>query len=105
MGGSLLTTGSTVMCSHGGQAAPASSNPRVSVNGLPTVLLSAQWSVVGCPLVPPPLPPCVAAEWIAGSTRVTSMGQPLAISTGVGVSFPAGTPLICTGSAGGATAM
>jgi hypothetical protein len=95
MGGFLLTTGATVLCSHGGRALAASPNAGVTVNGSPTVLLSSQWTVAGCPLAPPPLPPCVAAQWITGSRRVTSMGQPLAISTGEGVSFPAGTPLIC----------
>ena len=98
MGGLLLTSEATVLCSHGGRAFAASSNPRVTVSGLPTVLLGAPWTVAGCPLVPPPLPPCVAAQWITGAMRVTSMGQPLAISTGEGMSFPAGTPLICVGA-------
>jgi hypothetical protein len=104
MGGSLLTTGATVMCSHGGQAAATSPNPSVTIYGVPTVLLSAQWVVAGCPLVPPP-PPCIAAQWITGTTRVTSSGQPLAISTGLGISLPNGTPLICAGPPGGVTAM
>jgi hypothetical protein len=104
MSGSLLTMGTTVMCSHGGQAVAASPNPAVTVNGVPTVLLSAQWVVAGCPLVPPPLPPCVSAQWVTGTVRVTSNGQPLAISTGVGVSIPNGTPLICTSPQGGVSA-
>ena len=105
MGGSLLTTGATVMCSHGGQAVATSPNPGVTINGVSTVLLSAQWVVAGCPLVPPAPPPCVAAQWITGTTRVTSNGEPLVISTGQGVSLPNGTPLICAGSQGSVTAM
>jgi len=51
MGGYLLPVGATVMCSHGGQAAATSPNPSVTLNGVPTVLLNAQWVVAGCPLV------------------------------------------------------
>ena len=98
MGGSVLTAGATVRCSHGGRVGAASSNARVTIDGSPTVLLAAPWTVSGCPLIPPPLPPCAAAQWITGARRVTSIGQPLAISTGEGVSFPAGTPLICADS-------
>jgi hypothetical protein len=104
MGGSLITMGSTVICSHGGQAVATSPNPRVTVNGVPTVLLSAQWVVAGCPLVPPPLPPCVSAQWVSGTVRVTSNGQSLVISTGVGVSIPNGTPLISAGPQGAVSA-
>jgi hypothetical protein len=105
MGGALLPIGATVMCSHGGQAMATSPNPRVTVSGQPTVLLSAQWVVAGCPLVPPPLPPCVTAQWITGTTRVTSNGQPLVVATGQGVSLPNGTPLIVAAAAGRASAM
>jgi hypothetical protein len=105
MGGFLLPMGATVMCSHGGQAVATSPNPRVTVNGVPTVLLSAQWVVAGCPLVPPPLPPCIAAVWSTGTTRVTSTGQPLVISTGVGNTIPNGTPLIPAGAQGPVSAM
>jgi hypothetical protein len=94
VGGFLLHQGATVMCSHGGQATPTAPNPRVTVSGQPTVLLSAPWVVAGCPLVPPPLPPCVTATWVAGTTRVTSSGQPLVIQSGQSVCVPTGTPLI-----------
>lgn len=94
MGGFLLQAGATVTCSHGGQAMATTPNPRVAVNGQPTALLSGQWAVAGCPLVPPPLPPCVAAQWVTGTTRVTSNGQPLVIATGQAASIPNGTPLL-----------
>jgi hypothetical protein len=94
MAGYLLPMGATVTCSHGGQAVATSPNPSVMVAGEPTVLLNAQWAVAGCPLVPPPLPPCVAAQYVTGTTRVTSNGQPLVISSGQAVSIPNGTPLI-----------
>lgn len=94
MGGFLLHPGATVLCSHAGQAMPTVPNPRVLVSGQPTVLISAPWAVAGCPLVPPPLPPCVTAQWVLGTTRVTSNGQPLVVMSGQAVTIPNGTPLI-----------
>jgi hypothetical protein len=94
MAGFLLHVGATVMCSHGGQATPTAPNPRVLVTGQPTVLITAPWVVAGCPLVPPPLPPCVTAQWVTGTVRVMSNGQPLVVQSGQAVCVPTGTPLI-----------
>ena len=94
MAGFLLHQGATVFCSHAGQATPSVPNPRVMVSSQPTVLLSAPWIIAGCPLVPPPLPPCVSAQWIMGTLRVTSLGQPLVVQSGVAISIPNGTPLL-----------
>jgi hypothetical protein len=94
MGGFLIQMGATVMCAHGGQAMPIVPNPSVLVSGQPTALLSDPWVVAGCPLVPPPLPPCVTAQWVMGTTRVTSNGQPLVVSTGQAITVPNGTPLL-----------
>jgi len=94
MAGFLLHQGATVLCSHAGQATPSAPNPRVMVSNRPTVLLSAPWIIAGCPLVPPPLPPCVSAQWIMGTVRVTSLGQPLVVQSGVAISIPNGTPLL-----------
>jgi hypothetical protein len=94
MGGFLIQVGATVLCTHGGQAMPTVPNPSVLVSGQPTTLLSGPWVVAGCPLVPPPLPPCVTAQWVTGTMRVTSNGQPLVVSTGLAVSVPNGTPLL-----------
>lgn len=94
MGGFLLHQGATVLCSHGGQAMPVAPNPRVTVSGQPTALISIPWVIAGCPLVPPPLPPCVTAQWLTGTMRVTSNGQPLVVQTGQAVSVPNGTPVL-----------
>lgn len=94
MPGFLLHQGATVLCSHGGQATPTAPNPRVLVSGQPTVLLSVPWVVAGCPLVPPPMPPCATGQWILGTLHVISNGQPLVVQSGQGVSIPNGTPLI-----------
>ena len=98
MGGFLLHQGATVLCSHGGQAMPTVPNPRVTVSGQPTALISAPWAIVGCPLVPPPLPPCVTAQWVTGTTRVVSNGQPLVVQTGQAVCAPNGTPVVVVAS-------
>ena len=94
MAGFLLHQGATVMCAHGGQAMPTAPNPRVTVSGQPTALLPAPWTVAGCPFtVPPPLP-CVIAQWVVGTIRVTSNGQPLAVQSGTGITTPNGTPMM-----------
>jgi hypothetical protein len=94
--GFLLDTSSTVLCSHGGQAQATAPNPRVTVAGNPTVLASVPWAIAGCPFVTPaavPMP-CVTAMFVAGTTRVLSLGQPLAVSTASAVCVPNGTPLL-----------
>jgi hypothetical protein len=94
MPGFLLHQGATVLCAHGGQAMPTAPNPRVLVSAQPTTLLSIPWVVAGCPLVPPPLPPCVTGQWVLGTLRVTSNGQPLVVQSGQAVTIPNGTPLL-----------
>jgi len=96
MPGLLIQQGATVLCVHGGQAIMTVPNPRVTTSGAPTALLPDPWTVVGCPGVPvvPPIPPCVTAQWVVGTVRVTSEGQPLVINTGEAVCTPTGTPLL-----------
>jgi uncharacterized Zn-binding protein involved in type VI secretion len=94
MGDFLLHQNATVLCSHGGQATPTSANPRVMVSGQPTIFASTPWVIAGCPLVPPPLPPCLTAMVTAGSTRLTSSGQPLATQGSSTTCIPNGTPMM-----------
>jgi len=82
------------MCVHGGQASPVVPNPAVTLDGMPTCLLSDPWMVAGCPGVPSSVPPCVTAQWVVGTTRVTSNGQPLLVQSSQAVCTPAGTPLL-----------
>jgi len=93
MPGNLVHAGAVVMCSHAGQATPPSTNPRVSVGGQPTVMLAVPWTVAGCPFPPASGGPCATAMWSVGTTRVTSSGQPLVISSGVATCAPTGVPL------------
>jgi hypothetical protein len=94
MAGFLLHQGAVVMCAHGGQATPSAPNSRVLVMGMPTATVSAPWVVAGCPLAPPPIPPCVTGQWVLGTLRVTSMGQPLAVQSGAAVTAPGAATLL-----------
>lgn len=96
MPGFLLHVGATVLCAHGGQAQPTVPNPRVTVNGMPTVAMTAPYVVAGCAMPPPTAGngPCVTAQWITGATRITSNGQPLLLLDSQAICAPTGTPLI-----------
>jgi hypothetical protein len=98
MPGFLLHVGATVMCSHGGQAQPTAPNPRVLVSGQPTVLQTAPYAIAGCAFPPPVAAngPCVTAQWISGTTRVLSNGQPLLVQSSQAICAPTGTPVIIT---------
>lgn len=98
MPGFLLHVGATVLCSHAGQAQPTVPNPRVTVNGQPTVLMATPYMVAGCTLPPPPAAngPCVTAQWTTGTTRVLSNGQPLLVQSSMAICVPTGTPLLIT---------
>jgi len=96
MPGFLLHVGATVLCAHGGQAQPTVPNPRVLVNGQPTVTLASPYVVAGCAMPPPPSGngPCVTAQFVSSATRVLSNGQPLLLLDSQSVCVPTGTPLM-----------
>jgi len=96
MPGFLLHLGATVLCSHGGQAQPTVINPRVLVNGQPTVTLATPYVVAGCALPPPPAAngPCITGQFVSAATRVTSNGQPLLLLDSQAICAPTGTPLL-----------
>ncbi len=96
MPGFLVHVGAQVLCSHAGQATATAPNPRVTVSGQPTVLISAPFAVAGCTMPPPNAGngPCVTGQWLSGSTRVLSNGQPLVVQSSQSVCTPTGTPLL-----------
>ncbi len=96
MPGFLVHFGAQVLCAHGGQATPTAPNPRVMVSGQPTVTIAAPYMIAGCVLPPPTAAngPCVTANWLVGSTRVLSNGQPLVVLSSQAICAPTGTPLI-----------
>lgn len=96
MPGFLVHVGAQVLCSHAGQATPTVPNPRVTVSGQPTVLITAPYVVAGCTLPPPTAAngPCVTGQWLSGTTRVLSNGQPLVVQSSTSICAPTGTPLL-----------
>ena len=95
MTGFLVTAGAQVLCSHAGLATPTALNPRVLVGGQSTILITTPYLVTGCALSSSPANnPCITAQWLTGSKRVTSNGQPLVIQGGTAICTPTGTPLI-----------
>src|SRR5262245_20010123 len=98
MPGFLLHLGATVLCAHAGQALTPVTNPRVTVNGMPTVTLPTPYVVAGCTLPPPTAAngPCITAQFVTAATRVTSNGQPLLLLDSQAICAPTGTPLLIT---------
>lgn len=95
MPGPLLHVGASVMCVHGGSAMPTAPNPRVTVSGQPTVVMTTPYTIAGCPFNVSGSPvPCVTAQWLVAATRVTSNGQPLVLMDSQAVCVPNGTPLL-----------
>jgi len=96
MPGTLLHVGATVLCAHGGQAQPMVPNPRVTVNGMPTVTIASPYAVAGCAMPPPTAGngPCVTAQFVTSALRVTSNGQPLLLMDSQAICVPTGTSLI-----------
>lgn len=96
MPGFLLDQGSTVLCAHAGQAQPTAPNPSVMVSAMPTVTLPTPYVIAGCAM-PPPIAgngPCVTAQYLMGTTRVTSNGLPLLTFDSQAICVPTGTPLM-----------
>lgn len=95
MPGPLLHFGATVLCSHGGQATPASPSARVLVGGQPVVTLASPYVVAGCGFVPPGgNGPCVSAQFVTAAARVLAGGVPVLLQDSVSVCAPTGTPTI-----------
>ena len=96
MPGFLLHVGAQVQCLHGGIAQPTVPNPRVTVSGQPTVLMTGPYAIAGCAMPPPAAGngPCVTAQWVTGATRLLSNGQPLLLLDSQAICAPTGTPLL-----------
>ena len=95
MPGPILHVGAIVLCSHGGQAQPTVPSPRVTVSGMPITTIAAPYMVAGCAFIPiVGNGPCVMGQWMMGAVRVTSLGQPVALMTGMATCVPTGTPLV-----------
>src|SRR3954469_637134 len=95
MPGFILHVGAQATCLHGGQAQATVPNPRVLVDGQPTVLSTAPWVVAGCGLTGS-APPCVTANWTSFATKLLSGGVPLLLQDSQAACVAPGTGLLVT---------
>jgi hypothetical protein len=93
MPGPILHAGASVLCIHGGQAAPTVPSPRVRVTGQAVTTLAGPYSVAGCPFAPVSPMPCVTALWTVGATRVRAGGAPVLLADSQAVCAPNATPV------------
>lgn len=96
MAGFLVQVGAQILCTHAGQVTITVPNPRVTLGGAPSALMSSPCVIAGCALPPPPAAngPCVTGQWLTGTTRVTSNGQPLVVQSSMSLCAPTGTPML-----------
>ena len=98
--GEILTTGSRIMCPHGGQAILPTANARVSTTSSFWLMETDVHFVVGCPFCLGFIfSPCVRIEWTAGSIRTNVNRTPVLKRESVGVCYsaanvPQGTAII-----------
>jgi uncharacterized Zn-binding protein involved in type VI secretion len=91
----VLHQGATVLCAHGGAAAPVAPDPRVMVSGQPVATIASRYAIEDCPLPLPPTAngPCATGRFITASTRVRVSGAPVLLKDSASVCVPTGTPL------------
>lgn len=96
MPGNILHLGATVLCSHAGQATPATTVPRVLVSGQPVVVAGTSYLIAGCTLPPPTAGngPCVTGQFTTPATRVLALGVPVLVNASASLCVPTGTPLL-----------
>jgi hypothetical protein len=95
MPGPLVTATTAAQCVHMGRATPTVPNPRVTVLGQPTVLITSPYVIAGCPFTPGTNPlPCLTAQFTTAATRVMSNGQPLLLVDSQAITVPNGVPVL-----------
>jgi len=95
----ILTTSSTVMCPHGGQAVLVTSNTEALIDGAPALLQTDMHPIVGCPFTPVVYSPCILIRWVMGATQTTVHNIPVLLQNSVGLCLnaaqvPQGTAIV-----------
>jgi hypothetical protein len=96
----MLTTTSTVVCPHFGQAMLTTSNSQALVDGAPVLLITDLHTISGCPFAPGSVPtPCLTIRWVTGATQSSIDGTPVLLQTSVGLCLnaaqvPQGTAIV-----------
>lgn len=84
----LLTTTSTVMCPHGGQATLTTTNTDAVIDGAPALLQTDQHPVVGCPFtIGTFYTPCVVIRWSTGATQTKVHEVAVLLQNSVGICY------------------
>jgi hypothetical protein len=82
----ILTTGSTVMCPHGGQAMLTTTNTEMLIDGQPALLQNDLHAIAGCTFSPGPVPsPCVSIRWMSAASQTLAGGEPVLLQNSVGL--------------------
>jgi hypothetical protein len=94
MAAALLTTASVLQCPHLGTVTIATTNTLVQGGGVPIVLVSDTFTIVGCPFQIPvgvgTVPhPCVRVQWIKPNLLTTVNGVPTLAADSVGLCLAA----------------
>lgn len=85
MAGNCLTTTSTIMCPHGGQATLMTTNTHASAGGAKILLESDVHTVTGCPLMEgQKSSPCVRIEWSSGAGKASVNGTAILVKSSIG---------------------
>jgi hypothetical protein len=86
----FLTTTSTVMCPHFGNAVLTTANTQALVDGAPILLLTDLHTIAGCTFTPSGVPtPCLTIQWLTGTVQSTINQVPALLQTSVGLCFNA----------------
>ena len=94
MPGFLVHLGAFAICPHFGLAQPTSPNPRVLVNGQPTVTIESSFLISNCLLSPNAGGPCLSAQFTSAATRIFSNGKPLLLTDSDSKCAPTGASLL-----------
>lgn len=81
----ILTTTSTVMCPHAGQAQLITTNTEALVDGAPVLLQTDVHPIVGCTFTPVAYSPCVSIRWVTGAVQTKIREVPVLLQTSVGL--------------------
>lgn len=103
MAAPILTTGSTVLCPHGGTVTHVPGQVDMTVDGQPALLLTDMGLVAGCPFVVPGQgpSPCLSVRWLTGAALTRVRGVPVLLQTSTGLCMnaqqvPQGPPLVAS---------
>jgi hypothetical protein len=88
MPGRILTTGSQVMCPHGGSATLSSANAKAGAASGKALLATDVHTVSGCAFTIGTKPsPCIQIRWSAAAGKVKAGGTAVLLESSVGTCY------------------